>query len=169
MSITRSNGSHHSWSINYSVMRWTGPLTWGKLTSSKDLQSKSSGWTCWILFQMHLALFWVQHGSYRCDQQQTAFKNIVGKEQIARNKQFLLFPQCFLSSLIIVPPLSMFLTSFLFVAELAEPEIGISSKGLTLYSIETHQQKTAFENIVGKGEIACHEQFFLFPQCFLLK
>ena len=23
------------------------------------------------------------------------------------------------------------------------------------------------ENIVGKGEIACYEQFLLFPQCFL--
>ena len=34
--------------------------------------------------------------------------------------------------------------------------------------ILTHQQQTAFENIVGKGEIACNEQFLLFPQCFLL-
>ena len=31
-----------------------------------------------------------------------------------------------------------------------------------------HQQQTTFENIVGKGEIAHNEQFFLFPQCFLL-
>ena len=31
-----------------------------------------------------------------------------------------------------------------------------------------HQQQTALENIVGKGEIACNEQFLLFPQCFLL-
>ena len=31
-----------------------------------------------------------------------------------------------------------------------------------------HQQQTAFENIVGKGEIANNEQFLLFPQCFLL-
>ena len=30
-----------------------------------------------------------------------------------------------------------------------------------------HQQKAAFENIVGKGEIACNEQFLLF-QRFLL-
>ena len=34
--------------------------------------------------------------------------------------------------------------------------------------ILTHQQQTAFENIVGKGEIAHNEQFLLFPQCFLL-
>ena len=31
-----------------------------------------------------------------------------------------------------------------------------------------HQQQTTFENILGKGEIACNEQFLLFPQCFLL-
>ena len=31
-----------------------------------------------------------------------------------------------------------------------------------------HQQQTAFENILGKGEIASNEQFLLFPQCFLL-
>ena len=30
-----------------------------------------------------------------------------------------------------------------------------------------HQQQTAFENIVAKGEIAHNEQFLLFPQCFL--
>ena len=38
-------------------------------------------------------------------------------------------------------------------------------------SIDTHldsQQQTAFENIVGNGEIARKEQFPLFPQCFLL-
>ena len=31
-----------------------------------------------------------------------------------------------------------------------------------------HQQQTAFENIVGNGEIAHYEQFLLFPQCFQL-
>ena len=31
-----------------------------------------------------------------------------------------------------------------------------------------HQQHTVCEKIVGKGEIAHHEQFLLFPQCFLL-
>ena len=34
--------------------------------------------------------------------------------------------------------------------------------------ILTHQQQTAFENIVGKEDIACNEQFLLFPQFFLL-
>ena len=31
-----------------------------------------------------------------------------------------------------------------------------------------HQQQTAFENIVGKGEIAHNEQLLLFLQCFQL-
>ena len=31
-----------------------------------------------------------------------------------------------------------------------------------------HHEQIALENIVGKGEIACNEQFFLFLQCFLL-
>ena len=31
-----------------------------------------------------------------------------------------------------------------------------------------HLHETAFENTVGKGEIAGDEQFLLFPQCFLL-
>ena len=31
-----------------------------------------------------------------------------------------------------------------------------------------HQQQTAFEDIMGKGEIARDEQFLLFPQCLLL-
>ena len=40
---------------------------------------------------------------------------------------------------------------------------------LTLYSIYTHFNKStiAFENNVGKKEIARNEQFHLFPQCFL--
>ena len=29
-------------------------------------------------------------------------------------------------------------------------------------------QYTSFENTLGKGEIACYEQFLHFPQCFLL-
>ena len=40
---------------------------------------------------------------------------------------------------------------------------------LTLYAIDTpfDVSTTAFENIVGKEEIARYEQFLLFPQCFL--
>ena len=31
-----------------------------------------------------------------------------------------------------------------------------------------HQQQAAFENIIGKEEIALYEQFLRFTQCFLL-
>ena len=55
-------------------------------------------------------------------QQQTAFENIVGKGEIARNEQFFLFPQCFQLNQITVS---------LFAVELEEPEIRISGKGLT--------------------------------------
>ena len=59
-------------------------------------------------------------------EQQTAFENIVGKEEIARNEQFLLFPQCFLLSQKIASP---FINNFeiipLFVAELEEPKIEV--------------------------------------------
>ena len=59
-------------------------------------------------------------------EQQTAFENIVGKEEIACDKQFLPFPQCFLLNQIIV---SLFVHIFdiksLLAAELEEPKIAI--------------------------------------------
>ena len=59
-------------------------------------------------------------------QQQTAFENIVGKEEIARNKQFLLFPQCApLNHKIISPFVNIFGIISLFAAELEELEIRI--------------------------------------------
>ena len=66
-------------------------------------------------------------------QQQAAFENILGKGEIARNNQFLLFPQCFLlnqinESLVV----HIFDIMSLFAAELEEPKIDISGKGLTL-------------------------------------
>ena len=67
-------------------------------------------------------------------QQQTAFENIVGKGEIARNEQFLLFPQCFLLSQTTVSPfVHIFYIISLFAAEFEEPKIGISGKGLTIW------------------------------------
>ena len=55
-------------------------------------------------------------------QQQTAFENIVGKGKIARNEQFLLFPQCFQLNQITVSPLvHIFDVVSLFAVELEEP------------------------------------------------
>ena len=52
-------------------------------------------------------------------QQQTAFENIVGIEEIARNEQFLLFQQCFLLNQKRVSPLvNIFDIISLFAAEL---------------------------------------------------
>ena len=59
-------------------------------------------------------------------QQQTAFENIVGKEEIAHNELFLLFQQCFLFKQKIVSPFAnIFDIISLFAAELGEPKIGM--------------------------------------------
>ena len=59
-------------------------------------------------------------------QQQTAFENIVGNGEIARNEQFLLFQQYFLLNQIIVSPsVHIFDIIPLFAAELEEPKIDI--------------------------------------------
>ena len=59
-------------------------------------------------------------------QHQTAFENLVGKEEMARNEQFLLFPQHFLLHQKIVSPfVNIFTIISLFAAELEEPKIGI--------------------------------------------
>ena len=64
-------------------------------------------------------------------QQQTAFDNIVGKGEIARNGQFILIPQFFLLNQILVSPsVNIFDIISLFVAELEEHKNGISGKGL---------------------------------------
>ena len=47
--------------------------------------------------------------SFRRINKQKAFENIVGKEEIARNEQFLHFPQCFLLNHIILAHLSIIL------------------------------------------------------------
>ena len=55
----------------------------------------------------------------------------MGKEEIARNEQFLLFPQCFLLNQIIV---SLFVNIYdiisLFAAEFEEPKLAYEEKGL---------------------------------------
>ena len=56
----------------------------------------------------------------------------MGKGEIAHNKQFLLFPQCFLLNQIIVSPFVHIFDISLFAPELEEPKIGILGKGLKL-------------------------------------
>ena len=58
-----------------------------------------------------------------------SFENIEGKEEIARNEQFLLFPQCFFTqSENCIPIFQYFDITSLFAADLEEPKTGISSK-----------------------------------------
>ena len=55
----------------------------------------------------------------------------MGKGEIARNEQFLLFPQCFLINQITVSPfVNIFDIISLFAVDLEEPKGGISGKGL---------------------------------------
>ena len=116
-------------------------------------------------------------------QQQAAFENIVGKGEIARNEQFLLFPQCFLhNQMIVSPSVNIFDTIPLFAGEFEEPKVGISGKGLRQNSRLVQIQSSAdnkinltqnlkfvlgnVENILGKGENAGYQHFLLFPKCF---
>ena len=55
----------------------------------------------------------------------------MGKEEIARNEQFLLFPQCFLLiQKIVYPFVNIFDIIYFSASELKEPKIGLSGKGL---------------------------------------
>ena len=87
-------------------------------------------------------------------QQQTAFKTIVGKEEIARNEHFLLFPQCFLLNLIIVSPfVHVFEIISLFAAEFEGPKIGISGKGLKhISSVKIGLLFVMVANMTGENE-----------------
>ena len=61
----------------------------------------------------------------------------MGKGEIARNKQFLLFPHCFqLNQITVSSFVHIFDLISLFAIELEEPEIGISSKGLNVFTIK---------------------------------
>ena len=68
-----------------------------------------------------------------------SLENIVGKGKIARNEQFLLFPQCFLLNQITVSPfVHIFDIISSFAVELEEPKIGISGKGLKHIHVRFH-------------------------------
>ena len=65
-------------------------------------------------------------------QQKRVFENIARKGEIAWNKQFLLFPQCFLLNQIIVSPfVNIFDNISLFAAELEEPKMGLTHYQMT--------------------------------------
>ena len=80
------------------------------------------------------------------DASTTAFENVAGKGEIALNEQFLLFPQCFiLNQIIIYQFVHIFCIISLFAAELQEPKIGISGRGLSPHSLTHSHTMTPFD------------------------
>ena len=81
----------------------------------------------------------------------------MGKEEIARNEQFLLFPQCFLLNHTIV---SLFVSILdiisLFAVELEAPTIGISGRGLMHVKVLISPVKTCFMHYI---YICCIHKF----------
>ena len=100
-----------------------------------------------------------------------SFENIVGKEEIASNEQFLLFPQCFQWNQVIVSPfVHIFDIISLFAAELEEPKIGIWGKGLSPLPHNpnlTKLRRKILEEILGKGEMLVTSIFFLSTMSFI--
>ena len=105
--------------LNFQSKFWTDKQTDNRKTIHPHLSTKYYPFTPQILILKH--------------QPRTVFENIVGKGEIARTEQLLLFPQCFLLNQIIV---SLFVHIFgivsLFAAESEEPKFGIRGNGLTL-------------------------------------
>ena len=94
------------------------------------------------------------------------FENSVGKGEIARNKQFLLFPQYFYP----VWELPAIFIKFKFMVCKRQILDLSKLKPFADDNFKFHENGRKFfrrvENTVGKGEIARYEQFLLFPQCF---
>ena len=83
-------------------------------------------------------------------------ENTVGKGEIARYEQFLLFPQCFQKTCTADTNNQILDSSKL--KEFADDNFMFHENG--------RKFSNWVENTVGKGEIARYEQFLLFPQCF---
>ena len=83
-------------------------------------------------------------------QQQTASEKIVGKREIARNEQFLLFPHCFqLNQITVSPFFHIFDILILCPVSLEEPKIGIS--GLKVQSLNIfilHRLRNKFLQLI---------------------
>ena len=80
------------------------------------------------------------------------FESIVGKEKIASNQHFLLFPQCFQNA---------FFPCFNTTKEDLTLQLFTTQSRL----LETPREKP-IENIVGKGDNADKQHFLLFPTMF---
>ena len=84
-------------------------------------------------------------------------ENTVGKGEIARYEQFLLFPQCFQKACFQGASKGVVVWKWI---KLKKP----FPKKALVFICPLYK---SFENTMGKGEIACKEQFLLFSQCVL--
>ena len=82
----------------------------------------------------------------------TRLLKTLGKGEIARNDQFLLFPQCFLA----------FWIAFSHVYQISNCRLPTLSVRKSLKFVIWERVKR-IENTVGKGQIAHDEQFLIFP------
>ena len=89
-------------------------------------------------------------------------ENTVGKGEIACSKQFLLFPQCFQKACFPGASKSVIVWEWVnyFLSKYSKPIP-------TQWHLLTPLGNMPFEDTVGKGEIACNDQFLLYPQLFL--
>ena len=79
-------------------------------------------------------------------QQQTAFENIVGKEEIAHKEQFLLFPQCFSINQIIAPHFFIFLTSYFYLLlNSKSPKLAYEVKRYVMYRTYVWYDSTSYQ------------------------
>ena len=94
----------------------------------------------------------------------------MGKGQIARSEQFLLFPQCFQKACF--QGASKGVIVWEWVNPLPDNKIldwfklKQSADGNFEFDVNSRKFSKLVENTVGKGEIARYENFLLFPQCF---
>ena len=110
----------------------TLPLSHAGPPCNISILSSRTNWSFWLkCWSLALTLNSIDT---HCNTLTTDFWKHCGKRRIARSKQFLLFPQCFLLNQKLVSPfVNIYGIISLFAAELEEPKIGISGKGLTLY------------------------------------
>ena len=90
-------------------------------------------------------------------------ENTVGKGEIARYEQFLLFPQCFQKACFPGASKGVIVWEWV-IAKVCINKLTLSQTSPGFYGL----QYKSCENTGGKGEIAHKEQFLLSPQCFLL-
>ena len=98
-------------------------------------------------------------------------ENTVGKGEIARHEQFLLFPQCFQKTYAtdtLKPGLVWERVEFIFILREKLYFYVYSVLSQKIVGCIEHRIEKLFKNIEGKEENAGYKHFLLFPQCFLL-